>query len=209
MKAFWIITVMLIGTTTFSRAQSTEIQQLLLNYEKLNQLKNILSDMKKGYKIVSKGYTAIKDISQGNFNLHEAFIDGLMAVNPAIKNYKRVIDIISYQKNIVREYKSAFIRFKQNGSFSPDEIEYLGKIYGQLFNKSIQNLDELATVITSSKLSMSDDERLQAIDRIFADTEDKLQFLRDFNKQANLLAIQRSREKQDVATMQQLYQRNQ
>ncbi|SDM97708.1 hypothetical protein SAMN05421813_13133 [Daejeonella rubra] len=200
---------MLIGTTTFSRAQSTEIQQLLLNYEKLNQLKNILSDMKKGYKIVSKGYTAIKDISQGNFNLHEAFIDGLMAVNPAIKNYKRVVDIISYQKNIVREYKSAFIRFKQNGSFSPDEIEYLGEIYGQLFNKSIQNLDELATVITSSKLSMSDDERLQAIDRIFADTEDKLQFLRDFNKQANLLAIQRSREKQDVATMQQLYQGNQ
>lgn len=200
---------MLIGTTTFLRAQSTEIQQLLLNYEKLNQLKNILSDMKKGYKIVSKGYTAIKDISQGNFNLHEAFIDGLMAVNPAIKNYKRVVDIISYQKNIVREYKSAFIRFKQNGSFSPDEIEYLGKVYGQLFNKSIQNLDELATVITSSKLSMSDDERLQAIDRIFADTEDKLQFLRDFNKQANLLAIQRSREKQDVATMQQLYQGNQ
>ena len=197
------------GTTTFSRAQSTEIQQLLLNYEKLNQLKNILSDMKKGYKIVSKGYTAIKDISQGNFNLHEAFIDGLMAVNPAIKNYKRVVDIISYQKNIVREYKSAFIRFKQNGSFRPDEIEYLGKVYGQLFNKSIQNLDELATVITSSKLSMSDDERLQAIDRIFADTEDKLQFLRNFNKQANLLAIQRSREKQDVATMQQLYQGNQ
>ena len=197
------------GTTTFSRAQSTEIQQLLLNYEKLNQLKNILSDMKKGYKIVSKGYTAIKDISQGNFNLHEDFIDGLMAVNPAIKNYKRVVDIISYQKNIVREYKSAFIRFKQNGSFSPDEIEYLGKVYGQLFNKSIQNLDELATVITSSKLSMSDDERLQAIDRIFADTEDKLQFLRDFNKQANLLAIQRSREKQEVATMQQLYQGNQ
>ena len=197
------------GTTAFSRAQSTEIQQLLLNYEKLNQLKNILSDMKKGYKIVSKGYTAIKDISQGNFNLHEAFIDGLMVVNPAIKNYKRVVDIISYQKNIVREYKSAFIRFKQNGSFSPDEIEYLGKVYGQLFNKSIQNLDELATVITSSRLSMSDDERLQAIDRIFADTEDKLQFLRNFNKQANLLAIQRSREKQDVATMQQLYQGNQ
>ena len=200
---------MLIGTATFSRAQSTEIQQLLLNYEKLNQLKNILSDMKKGYKPVSKGYTAIKDISQGNFNLHEAFIDGLMVVNPAIKNYKRVVDIISYQKNIVREYKTAFIRFKQNGSFSPDEIEYLGKVYGQLFNKSIQNLDELATVITSSKLSMSDDERLQAIDRIFADTEDKLQFLRNFNIQANLLAIQRSREKRDVATMQQLYQGNQ
>ena len=200
---------MLIGTASLTKAQSTEIQQLLLNYEKLNQLKNILSDMKKGYNILSKGYTTIKDISKGNFSLHEAFIDGLMAVNPAIKNYKRVGDIVSYQKNIVREYKSAFLRFKQGGEFSPDEIEYLAKVYGKLFNKSIQSLDELATVITSSKLSMSDDERLQAIDRIFADTQDKLQFLRDFNKKANFLSIQRSREKQDVATMEQLYQGNQ
>ena len=206
MKAFWIILVMLMGTASLTSAQSAEVQQLLLNYEKLNQLKNILRDMKKGYNILSKGYTAIKDISQGNFNLHEAFIDGLMAVNPAIKNYKRVIDIISYQKNIVREYKSAYIQFKHNGNFSPDEIEYLGRVYSNLFNQSLQNLDELATVITSSKLSMSDDERLKAIDRIFEDTEDKLQFLRDFNKKASFLAIQRSKEKQDVATMQQLYQ---
>ena len=206
MKAFWIILVMVMATAGLTKAQSTEVQQLLLNYEKLNQLKNILRDMKKGYNILSKGYTAIKDISQGNFNLHEAFIDGLMAVNPAIKNYKRVIDIISYQKNIVREYKSAYIQFKHNGNFSPDEIEYLGRVYSNLFNQSLQNLDELATVITSSKLSMSDDERLKAIDRIFEDTEDKLQFLRDFNKKASFLAIQRSKEKQDVATMQQLYQ---
>jgi hypothetical protein len=209
MKAFWIILVMLIGTVNLTRAQSTEIQQLLLNYEKLTQLKNILSDMKKGYTIVSKGYTTIKDISQGNFNLHEAFIDGLMVVNPAIKKYKRVADIISYQKSIVKEYKSAFVRFKQSGNFSPEEIDYLGKVYGQLFNKSVQNLDELATVVTSSKLSMSDDERLQTIDRIFADTEDKLQFLRDFNTKANILAIQRSREKQDVARIRQFYPQTQ
>lgn len=31
------------------RAQSQEAQQLLLNVEKLSQLKNILADMKKGY----------------------------------------------------------------------------------------------------------------------------------------------------------------
>ena len=209
MKAFWIILVMLMGTASFTRAQSTEVQQLLLNYEKLKHLKNILVDMKKGYTILSKGYSTIKDISEGNFRLHEAFIDGLMVVNPAIKNYKRVIDIISYQKNIVREYKSAFIQFKQSGNFRPDEIVYLGKVYRRLFDKSIQNLDELATVVTSSKLSMSDDERLMAIDRIFADTQDKLLFLRDFNKQAKFLAIQRGKEKQDVATMQQLYQENQ
>ncbi|HUQ67577.1 MAG TPA: hypothetical protein VM101_15550, partial [Flavitalea sp.] len=53
-----------------SFSQSDEAQQLLLNVEKLTQLKKILNDMYKGYKIVSKGYNTIKDISEGNFDLH-------------------------------------------------------------------------------------------------------------------------------------------
>ncbi|MGX5690268.1 TerB family tellurite resistance protein [Arcticibacter tournemirensis] len=188
-----------------AQAQSFEAQQLLLNYEKLIQMKDILADMKKGYAIVSKGYNTIKDISEGNFNLHDAFIQGLMAVNPAIKNYKRVPDIISYQKSILSEYKSAFQNFKNSGVFNSNEIGYLGNVYGNLFNQSLQNLDELATVVTASKLSMSDDERLNAIDRIFADTEDKLQFLRDFNRQTQVLVLQRSKEKKDVSDTQKLY----
>lgn len=204
-----ILIVIAIAASSTAKAQSVEVQQLLLNYEKLTQLKNILTDMKKGYEIVSKGYTAIKNISEGNFNLHDAFISGLLAVNPAIKNYKRVPDIITHQKNIVKEYRQAFNRFKNSGTFSSSEIDYLGNVYTNLFNKSLQNLDELATVITASKLSMSDDERLEAIDRIFADTEDKLQFLRDFNRKTNILVIQRTKEKQNIATSKKLYQVNQ
>ncbi|MGB4401149.1 MAG: TerB family tellurite resistance protein [Daejeonella sp.] len=204
MKTFLII-LMIVGSTSITNAQTTEVQQLLLNYEKLNQLKNILRDMKKGYQVVSNGYTTIKNISEGNFNLHDTFISGLMTVSPAIKKYKRVPDIIRYQKNIVNEYKSAFTRFKLSGSFNPEEIEYLGKVYHNLFNESLRSLDELASVITSSKLSMSDDERLAAIDRIFADTEEKLQFLRHFNKNTSILAIQRDKEKRDVRRSEDLY----
>lgn len=186
-------------------AQSQEARQLLLNLEKLNQLKSILSDMKKGYQILSKGYTAIKDVSQGNFKMHEVFLDGLMLVNPEIKKYKRVADIITYQKQIVTEYKSAFNRFKREDTFNLQEISYLSKVYKQLFDQSLQNLEELATVITSSKLRMSDDERLQAIDRIFSDTEDKLMFLRSFNQRTSILAIQRQKEKSDLRSLEHIY----
>ncbi|MET4082966.1 hypothetical protein ABIB40_002933 [Pedobacter sp. UYP30] len=205
MKKIWIILI-IVCTASFSRAQSAEVKQLILNYEKLSQLKNILTDMKKGYQIVSKGYSTIKNISEGNFNLHEAFIDGLMSVSPAIKNYKRVADIVNYQKNIITEYKKAFNKFKHSGTFTPQEIGYIGNVYSNLFNRSLQQLDELATVITSSKLSMSDDERLSAIDRIFDETENKLEFLRDFNRNTNLLVLQRAKEKRDVETSIRLYQ---
>jgi hypothetical protein len=199
MKKIWII-LLIVGIAYFSKAQSAEVKQLMLNYEKLNQLKNILKDMKKGYQIVSKGYNTIKDISEGNFNLHDSFINGLMSVSPAIKKYKRVADIVNYQKNIVSEYKTAFLKFKQSGSLNANELAYIGRVYGNLFDQSLQHLDELATVITSSKLSMSDDERLNAIDRIFADTADKLDFLRDFNRNTNVLVLQRAKEKNDVET---------
>ncbi|MDB5119754.1 MAG: hypothetical protein JWN56_972 [Sphingobacteriales bacterium] len=204
MKTFWL-TMLVMGTTFIGHAQSTEVQQLLLNYEKLTQLKNILTDMKKGYMIVSDGYNTIKNISEGNFNLHDAFINGLFLINPAIKNYERISDILTAQKNIVTEYKRAFLKFKRSGTFTASEIEYLGKVYSNLFDLSLQNLDELATIITSSKLSMSDNERLAAIDKIFADTQDKLEFLRDFNNDINILAIQRQKEKSDIKVSQKLF----
>jgi len=190
------------------RAQSTEVQQLLLNVEKLSQFKNILADMKKGYTVLSSGYNAVKDISKGNFSLHEVFLDGLMVVNPEIKTYRRVADIINDQTAIVSEYKSAFKRFKSSANFNSQEINYLGKVYKQLFDQSLNNLDELITVITSSQLRMSDDERLQAIDRIFSDTQDKLMFLQNFNKEASMLNLQRQKEKADIGATGRLYNLN-
>ncbi len=53
---------------------------------------------------------------------------------------------------------------------------------------------------------MSDDERLQAIDRIFEDTRDKLNFLRYFNRQASVMNLQREKEKADVQSLKQIYE---
>lgn len=205
-----IISLLLIAICSLQQTngQSTEIQQLLLNVEKLTQLKNILEDMKKGYQIVSNGYDAVRDISTGNFTLHEVFLDGLMQVNPEIRKYHKLADILTDQKAIVAEYISSFSRFQASGNFNVQEIAYLGRVYQQLFRQSLDNLNELATIITSANLRMSDDERLQAIDRIFADTMDKLAFLRNFNQQSALLSLQRTREKAAVQTARKLYNLN-
>ena len=179
-------------------AQTQEAQQLLLNWQKLSQLKNILRDMYKGYQVVSEGYAAVKDISEGDFNLHNDFLNKLLGVNPFIKSYKKIADIISYQQKILSEYKTAFNNFKSSGSFTIEEITYLSNVYNNLFNKSLKNLDELLMVITAGTMRMSDDERLAAIDKIFIDMQDKLAFLRDFNNNTGLLSMQRSRENNEV-----------
>lgn len=209
MKKIWIvwllIAVVAVVNTTPAKGQAKEIAQLALNIEKLAQFKQILSDLKKGYEILSGGYNTIKNISEGNFKLHKVFLDGLLEVNPAIKKYRRVADIVDYQVRIVKEYKTAFNRFKENDWFNESEINYISKVYTNLFNLSLKNLDDLFTVITVSDLRMSDDERLAAIDKIYLDMQDKLQFLRSFNSSTSVLALQRAKEKQDVDRVKSLY----
>jgi len=186
-------------------AQAEEIQQLLLNVEKLNQLRSILTDMQQGYEILHKGYNAVRSVTQGSFSLHETFLDGLLAVNPHLHHYRRAADILADQQRLVREYQSAYQRFRQHGHFSEAELEYLGAVYAGLLAQSLRHLEELALVLTAGTLRMSDDERLEAIDRIHAGTADKLAFLRHFNRQAQLLALQRAREQADINAIRQLY----
>ena len=78
------------------------------------------------------------------------------------------------------------------------------EVYKNLFNKSLQNLNELTIVITAGKLRMSDDERIAAIDRIYNEISDKLVFLRSFNNEGNVLAVQRGREMVDTKLSQKL-----
>lgn len=200
MKKILILTILitLLMIPVKSMGQSAEIQQLILNIEKLSQFKKILSDMKKGYELLSGGYKTVKDMTEGNFSLHKTFLDALMQVSPAVKNYKRVADIVEYQISIVKESRNGMNRFIKSGNFSGQEINYFEKVYGNLLNQSLRNLDELTMVITADKLRMSDDERLKAVDDIYEQMQDKLLFLRNFNTTSNVLALQRSKEKKDV-----------
>jgi hypothetical protein len=205
MKTF-IILLVACGFVTRAQAQTQEATQLVLNYEKLKQLEEILDNMYKGYKVLTKGYNRIKDIAEGNFSLHQVFLDGLFAVNPSVAKYKRIPDIIRYQSLLMKEYRRAFDRFKRDPNLTPDEIRYLENVYSYLVKQSLRNLEELAMIITAEKLRMSDDERIEGIDRIYFDIENKLSFLRYFNNSTQILVAQRGKENSDVDAAKKLYE---
>lgn len=200
-----IILAISLLTPDLVRCQTAEAEQLLLNWEKLQELEKILDNMYVGYKILDKGYTTVKNIAEGNYSIHQLFLDGLMAVNPTVRNYRRIPFIINYQKLLLKEYKNAYNRFKDDPHFTPEEIQYMVNVYNFLFKASLRNLDDLVMIITATKLRMSDDERMKAIDRIFYDMEGKLLFLRGFNNSTQMLAIQRARSANDVRTLNHLY----
>ncbi len=203
MKKLLILLAMVIHSTCFS--QSQEAKQLLLNVEKLAQLKLMLSHMKTGYQILEKGYTSIKNISQGNFNLHRDFLDGLLQVSPAVKQYSKVADIIRVQLKLVKESKAALAEFRGSKQFTIAEIEYLGNVYANLLKECLKTLDELAMVVTAGKLRMSDDERLQAIDKIYDEVMEQYTFLNEFNNGTAILSLQREKEKMDIDLMRKVH----
>jgi hypothetical protein len=203
-QSFSILIIVLVVTS--ASAQTQEATQLLLNYEKLKQLEEILDNMYKGYKILTKGYNRIKDIAEGNYTLHQVFLDGLFAVNPSVAKYKRIPDIIRYQSLLMKEYRRAFDRFKNDRNLTPDEVKYLERVYSYLVKQSLRNLEELTMIVTANKLRMSDDERIQSIDRIYFDIENKLSFLRYFNNSTQVLLVQRAKEDSEVGTVKKLYE---
>jgi hypothetical protein len=189
-----------------AQAQSYEVQQLLLDIEKLSQFKSILSDMERGYAMLRQGYSQVEDLAQGNFSLHRVFLDGLLVVNPEVRKYKRVADIIADEGRILSEYQFAYRRFSSGGLFNAAELGYISNVYAKLTKRALQNASGLADVLTDGKLRMSDDERLSAIDRIYLDTDDKLVFLRSFNRRTGMLQAQRQKELNDTRTIKKLYQ---
>lgn len=196
---------LLLLSSNFCFGQSQEAKQLLLNVEKLAQLKLMLSHMKTGYQILEKGYTSIKNISQDNFNLHRDFLDGLLQVSPAVKQYSKVADIIRVQLKLVKESKAALAEFRGSRQFTLAEIEYLGNVYANLLKESLKMLDELAMVVTAGKLRMSDDERLQAIDKIYDEVMEQYNFLNEFNNGTAILSLQREKEKMDIDLMRKVH----
>lgn len=186
-------------------AQSAEIEQLLLDVSKLTELRGILQDMYSGYQTLHQGYEDVKNIAKGNFTLHDAFLTGLLAVSPNVQNDQRIADIVNNQLELVQEYKSAYGTFRADPHFTEAELSYLSEVYGNLVTQSANDVEELTMVITAGALRMSDDERLTAIDRIDKDIKGKLSFLRYFNNNVRVQAVQRAKAAGDAATLTKLY----
>lgn len=187
------------------KAQAQEAQQLLLNVEKLAQLKNILADLKKGYEVVFEGYTKIKRLAEGNFQLHDLFLQSLNEVSPTVRNYQRVGQIVQAQLQLVAEYKNAARQFKGSGLLHPGELEYISGVYAGLFRRSLKSLDDLSMVVTSGTLRMTDGERLAVIDGVWKELQDSRTFLRRFNNETKVLLLQRAKGQAEYRRLEELF----
>ncbi len=157
--------------------------------------------LKKGYEIASSGLETIRDLSNGEFSLHEAFISGLKKVSPAVKNNVKVAEIIEMQIRIGK----GFGALKSNPDLSVSNQLYVQQVRENLWDECLKDLEELLLVITSGKVEMPDDERLERLDKIYVSMSSKSAFVQHFASEVTTLIRQRELEKQTIEKLRRNY----
>ena len=195
-----IIEIIKEGVKKVIMAVDLEIQRMqnetiwLQNAQK--ELENVLSQTK---------LTEISDWVQKQKDLYGDYFNELWQVKEVIQYYHRIEEITETQVRIVNEYQNAYNLFKQDDHFSPEEIEYMGKVYTGIINESLKNLDQLFLVIHSVTTQMSDQKRMEIINSAGDAMDENYNDLKAFNNENVILSLQRSKDINDVNAVKQLY----
>lgn len=161
--------------------------------------------LKQGYKIVDEGWSMVNDIKHGDFDLHNDYFNSLSEVNPSIKNYDKIENTTVLQLQIIQTNEAVQKFISDNAYIQAEEKNYINLVMSNLLGKCADDLDELKTITQSGNASMKDDERLQRIDNLYADMQDKYSFAKSFESSVHVLALSRSKNSNDVSTSKLLY----
>jgi hypothetical protein len=149
--------------------------------------------LEKGYDIARKGLRTIADIKDGNWKMDIAFFSSLRNVNPKVRDYVKVAGIFQQQVQIVQVCSSL-----RKLSFNTDELSYIHSVCDHIVSECGTVIDELLVVLKNGTLTMSDDERISAIDPIYETVTDQYSFIKDFSERARLLLRSRLKDKNDI-----------
>jgi hypothetical protein len=164
-----------------------------------------IKDAEKGYSIVENGIHTVGQIKNGTFNLHSAFFSSLESINPSVKGYARVAEIILLQVSIVQTFQAGMSSFKQSGQLHADEMAYIGQVYTTVVNAGLQDVTALTALVTAGNYSMNDGERLSEIDALYKNMADRYTFTQAFMGQGNSLQRSRALDQNDISELSALY----
>jgi hypothetical protein len=193
-----ILIILLLMFNVFSFAQDQKKKQFKRMMEQIAANKVYIEYLEKGYNIARDGLHTIRDIKHGDLKMHLDYFNSLKRVNPKIKNWAKVAQIISYQVRIINDTRKTLIDIREAHQFTNVELDYCKGVFDNLLNECVKNIDELMLVITNGKTEMKDDERAQRINKLYEDMQDKYSFTSSFSSEMGMLSMQRLTEQVDI-----------
>ncbi len=138
-------------------------------------------------------------------DLYSRYYGELWEIRSAVAYYKRIRELSQSQLDIVEEYKRAWELFRQDQNFSPDELDYMQKVYSGILDESIKNIDQVLLVVNSFKTQMGDAARLEIINRAADRIDINYGDLKKFSAQNSTLSIQRAKSLDEITHLKEIY----
>lgn len=183
--------------------QGNEQKQYLL--QQIAALQIYDGYLQQGYNIAKDGTGAISTIKNKDLGLHTGHIDSLKIVSSSVRNYSKAKGITQLQQQIITSYNKIYPQLTKSNQFTAKELTDFNAIYQAILQQSKTGLEELQLVITNGKLSLSDNERIAKIDKLYKEMQDLYGKEQKINNQMLALAAQRSRGSKDNKTLKGLY----
>lgn len=153
--------------------------------------------LQKGYNIANTGLTTINKIKNGDFGLHRDFFNALKTVNPKVKKYSKVTDLIDLNIQAIAYQKKIKAMLNLN-DFSRDENQYINQVLQSILEALSVTLDELIAIISDNQLELKDDERINRIDGLYVQMVEQYSFIKAFSDDVASLRVQKRKELQQI-----------
>ena len=188
------------GVTKVIKALDLRIQRQqneviwLQNAQKV--LENTMSELQLG---------EIRDWAERQRSLYQGYYQELYQVKSTVSDYQRIRGIARRQALLLEEYERAWRLLRQDRHFSPEERQYMARVYAGILEQSARNMDLVLLAVRAQAMQMGDGGRLGLI-RTAADQVDAAyNDLVLFNRQNFLLRLQRAGTQQEVEFLRKLY----
>ena len=158
--------------------------------------------LKEGYQAVNEGLNTVKDITNGEFNLHSLFINSLKTISPIIRKDLRIPEIIALQIEIRNSLKNSH----SNSYLSASIQNYISAVKGKILEECIADLDELFMILTSGKYELKDEERLNRLEKVYASMKDKARVAQSFSGSVNILERQKENDQESDNQLRRYYE---
>lgn len=147
----------------------------------------------------------ITDWVQKQKDLYSGFYNDLWKVKTIITDYHRVKEIAERQAQLVSEYQHDWNMLRRDKHFTSDEINYMGQVYSGILDQTVQNINQLFTIVNSFTTQMSDAQRMEIINNVGTAVDKNYNDLHQFNTQNSLLSLSRAKDESDAAMVKWMY----
>ena len=169
---------------------------------------NLVQNIKSAVQSSTTASNMIKSLEESVkiYNQSKAYYDALKAVHNIIKDARKVKLTIEMVSEITDIYMSGFNRMVTDRNFTSGELAAISAGYARLLEEGGALVAELKNIVTSGNgLSLSDKERMDAVDQIYTRMLRYRNLTRYYTDKAISVSFLRSQSKGDAARVQALY----